>query len=36
VGVLTDSSVINQPEDLVVGYQAAIDELAGGALPDKP
>jgi diacylglycerol O-acyltransferase len=36
VGVLADSSVIAQPEELVVGFQAAIDELAGGTLPDQP
>ena len=30
LGVLTDSAVIDRPEQLVVAFQAAIDELRGG------
>ena len=30
LGVLTDSAVIDHPEELVVAFQAAIDELRGG------
>jgi diacylglycerol O-acyltransferase len=36
VGVLADRSVIDQPEELVAGFQAAIEELARGAATDNP
>ncbi|HEY2731964.1 MAG TPA: WS/DGAT domain-containing protein [Polyangia bacterium] len=36
LGVLADAAVIDQPEELAAGFQAAMDELRHGALPDKP
>ena len=36
LGVLADAAVIDRPEELAAGFQAAMDELRRGAAPDSP
>jgi diacylglycerol O-acyltransferase len=36
LGVLADAAVIDRPEELAAGFQAAMDELRHGAPPDNP